>query len=40
MMQDTLKLVANSDTVQQSIAIIQGIMLVLGALLNIFGRKK
>ncbi|QXP08072.1 MAG: hypothetical protein [Arizlama microvirus] len=40
MMSDTLNYCAQSSAVQQFAVIIQGLMLILGAVINLFGKKK
>lgn len=37
---DTLSLVAKNDSIQQGIAVLQAVMLFIGTLIAIFGKKK
>ncbi|QXP08220.1 MAG: hypothetical protein [Arizlama microvirus] len=39
-MSDTLTYIATNNTIQQSAVIIQGILLVIGAILNLVSRRR
>jgi len=39
-MQDTLQYVAQSNTMQEVAVIVQGILLIVGAIINLFPRKR